>query len=133
MFTVRASEAVTLSRHGVRQVPPVDARASAPGGADSTASTPDCPPDDPPKLGMLGSSTLGIHDDEHPVRMKPHATTAMTRLMLVPPITRFPRMLHGGRTIVMTPEGCNRAPLLALMCRPEALMLSAPFPRATLA
>src|ERR1700674_337983 len=96
MFTVRVSVTVTLSRHGVRQVAPLDARASAPGGSDSTASDADCAPDEPPKLGMLGSSTLGIHDDEHPVRKKPHATTAMTRLMLVPPITRSPGCCTAG-------------------------------------
>src|SRR5712671_4588928 len=87
MVIVRASAAATSSRHGVRQVAPLEARASAPGGSDSTASDAERAADDPPKPGM---SMLGIHDDEHPVRMKPHAKTAMTRLMSVPPVTQFP-------------------------------------------
>src|SRR5215831_8819866 len=108
----------TLSRQGVTQFAP-PALAWAPGGSDSTASeaTPDPPP---PKLGI---SKLGIHDDEHAVSAKPHATTAMTRYMILTPITRSERCSSG-------PYGHIGAPHLRAALPAACTRFSAPpYPR----
>src|SRR4029453_16494787 len=66
----------TVSSHGVRQVWPWVVLASAPGGSDSIR-----------KVSVAGAdlkkSRLGI-DAEHAARVKPHATKAMTRLIVGP-------------------------------------------------
>lgn len=68
----------TGSSHGVRQFCPSEVFASAPGGSDSIRSASVCG-EEPRKF------RLGI-DVEHAARVKPHAMTAMTRLMIGSPI-----------------------------------------------
>src|SRR5215510_9105543 len=70
----------TVSSHGVRQLWPCEVRASAPGGSDSTRKT---------SVGAADfmKSRLGI-DIEHAARANPHAATAITRLMVYPPLGR---------------------------------------------
>lgn len=88
-LTVKSPLACSASAQGVRQLPPEDALASAPGGSLSTVTvTCWAPYEDEPNpqsdmLGILGM--LGIQDGElHADKVKPHATMAMTRLMIVP-------------------------------------------------
>src|SRR5438552_18284327 len=64
----------TESLQGVRQLSPNEVFASAPGGSDSMASDSACGAD-------FMKSRLGIVV-EHAASMKPHAMTAMTRLMI---------------------------------------------------
>src|SRR5262249_48216452 len=113
----------TVSRQGVTQLAP-PALAWAPGGSDSTASeaTPDAPP--PPKLGM---SKLGIHEDVHAVSAKPHATPAMTRYMILTPITRSARMLlpHGTIRVAPAHRNCARPARASGSCTP---FFGAPYP-----
>jgi hypothetical protein len=70
----------TTTSQGVRQLWPWDVFASAPGGSDSIRSASDVG-DGLRKLmlGMLGM--LGIQE-EHAASEKPHAMTAMTRLII---------------------------------------------------
>src|SRR5262249_14610997 len=68
----------TVSSHGVRQLWPWEVRASAPGGSDSTRKTSVAAPG-------LNMSRLGI-DIEHAASARPHAATAITRLMVSPTI-----------------------------------------------
>src|SRR5262249_56592761 len=73
----------TESLQGVRQLSPNEVFASAPGGSDSMANVSGCGVD-------LRKSRLGIVA-EHAASMKPHATTAMTRLMIGSPPPGRPR------------------------------------------
>src|SRR5262249_49190925 len=66
----------TRSWQGVRQFWPNEVFASAPGGSDSMASVSACGAD-----FMKSRLRLGIVA-EHAASMKPHAVTAMTRLMI---------------------------------------------------
>jgi hypothetical protein len=66
----------TVSSQGVRQLCPWTLRASAPGGSDSIR-TMSVGGDD------FKKSRLGM-EAEHAATVKPHATTAMTRLMIGP-------------------------------------------------
>jgi hypothetical protein len=71
----------TVSSHGVRQACPTEVLTSAPGGSDSNRNA---------AVGgdELRKFKLGI-DAEHAATVKPHATTAMTRLMIrIPPLGR---------------------------------------------
>jgi len=66
---------VTASEHGVRQVCPVEVRASAPGGLVSNCTVVvGGPKPGSEKLGMLGMP-------EHPARAKPHAAMATVRFI----------------------------------------------------
>ena len=66
-----------MSSHGVRQVCPKEVLTSAPGGSDSNRNA---------SVGgdELRKFRLGIVA-EHAATVKPHATTAITRLMIGPP------------------------------------------------
>ncbi len=78
---------------GVRQLSPEDAVASAPGGSVSILRVIFCGQNKDfilkSKSGMLGRlGTLGmsgIHVELHAETLRPHATMAMTRFMIVPP------------------------------------------------
>jgi hypothetical protein len=77
-LSVRVSEypsaACTSSSQGVRQLLPSDVLACAPEGFDSIRSA------------CVGGEELGLTaDEEHAANVKPHATTAMTRLMIGSP------------------------------------------------
>jgi hypothetical protein len=66
---VKSSLPATDSVHGVRQTPPFETRASAPGGAES--------------IVKLASSGSKFNDsDEQPANARPHAATAKARAML---------------------------------------------------
>jgi hypothetical protein len=65
--------------------------ASAPGGSDSIRSVSDVGEG----LNMLKLDTLGIHD-EQAAKLKPHAATAMTRLII--------RSHHLGGTSRLIPQ-----------------------------
>lgn len=82
-LTLKLPLASTASAQGVRQLAPVEARTSAPGGSLSTFKV-NCPTlaGDEPIQSMLGM--LGIQEDAHADSVKPHATMAMTRLMILP-------------------------------------------------
>jgi hypothetical protein len=71
----------TLSSHGVRQVTP-EILTSAPGGFDwnRTVSVREIDPTVSVDGDELKKSKLGI-DAEHAAAVKPHAITAMTRLI----------------------------------------------------
>ena len=71
-----SAPAGTVSSQGVRQLWPSVVRASAPGGSDSIRSVSAAGAD-------LKNSRLGI-DIAQPATVRPHATTAITRLMVVP-------------------------------------------------
>src|SRR5262249_23248804 len=102
--TLNGPLTATLSRQGVTQLTPA-ALACAPGGSDSTAS--DAAPDPPPP--KLGTSKLGIH--EHAASVRPPASTAMPRYMLlIPHPLRPPGCIAPGLTI--------RRPLGAAIARP---------------
>jgi hypothetical protein len=77
--------------------------ASAPGGSDSIRSASVLGPD-------FRKSKLGS-DDEHPVRMKPHAKKAATRPMMKSPQQRPPphpaRRYAIGRTQSVEPNRSN--------------------------
>jgi hypothetical protein len=72
------SLALIACAHGVRQVCPLDVRASAPAGSDSnwTVVVPGPNPGNE-KLGMLG-----MLRPEHPARLNPQAAMATVRFMI---------------------------------------------------
>src|SRR5262249_61193072 len=117
------SVAGTLSAHGVRQLTPVDALASAPGGSDSTVSTPVGDPNGTLKL----KSQLGIH--EQPASAQPQAARATTRVTPMVPSTDIPpppREPYEGHVSGATGTGCGlgaggsdrRQPLVSPAPRP---------------
>jgi hypothetical protein len=83
-----------VSSQGVWQVCPEEVFTSAPAGSDSnrTAAV---------EGDEFRKFRLGI-DAEHAATVKPHAMTAMTRLMITPPtwrhIAAIPQKRHPGRT-----------------------------------
>src|ERR1700675_5059398 len=72
----------TLTAQGVRQVPPTESRASAPGGLDSIDSDAVVGLDE--KKSMLGIA------NEHAARPRPPATTPMARLIVMFVLCRSP-------------------------------------------
>lgn len=100
MLTVNGPFAGTLSRHGVTQLAPA-ALAWAPGGSDSTASPVGAA--EPPPM-----SKLGIHEVLQAASIKPHAVTAMTRLISLSPKYRPPEPGAAGETIRAAPNGRKR-------------------------
>src|SRR5947208_16221858 len=74
-MTVNSLPSATLWEQGVRQVPPVESRASAPGGLDSI--------DNDAVVGLdEKKSMLGIAN-EQAARPRPPATTAMARPIFI--------------------------------------------------
>ena len=87
-----SAPAGTVSSQGVRQLWPSVVRASAPGGSDSIRNVSLAGAD-------LKNSRLGI-DIAQPATVRPHATTAITRLMVVPTLGSLrPPMSPVGSTI----------------------------------
>jgi hypothetical protein len=66
---------VTASEHGVRQVCPVEVRASAPAGSDSNWIVVVGGP-------KPGTEKLGMLRPEHPARLKPQAAMATVRFIV---------------------------------------------------
>ena len=92
-----ASGAGTSIERGVLQAGPSEVVASAPGGADSSATF------------TSGGAGLKESRDEHPARLAPVTAIAMTRRMIDHSDLRQSATIPNGRTIGAQEQSCNQS------------------------